>query len=236
LGEPRGRVCGDSSARAHDGTYYGDVVFAQPGAVVGDPNAAAFFDGKSAYAQITDSADFSQSTSGNGLTVEAWMRPRALAFAGETAQEYVHWLGKGQAGAFEWGFRFYSSESPTRPNRISAYIWNAAGGEGAGAYFQDELTPGSWIHVAATFDPGDRSDDRAGVSIYRDGVLRGNPRRTRGARYASYDIVPARGSAPLRLGTRDLNSFFRGSLDEVAVYPRVLEAAQIAANYRAGSG
>src|SRR2546428_8029143 len=34
-----------------------------------------------------------------------------------------------------------------RPNRISAYIWNADAGEGAGAYFEEPLTAGNACHV-----------------------------------------------------------------------------------------
>jgi len=37
------------------------------------------------------------------------------------------------------------------------------------------------------------------------------------------------------LGTRDLGSFFAGALDDIAVYPRVLSAAEIADNFRAGT-
>ena len=40
------------------------------------------------------------------------------------------------------------------------------------------------------------------------------------------------GTAPLRLGTRDLASFLVGGLDEVAIYPRVLTAAEIMDNYQ----
>jgi hypothetical protein len=167
--------------------------------------------------------------------VEAWFRPDVLVFPGQTDQHYVHWLGKGQAGQFEWGFRFYSKNSP-RPNRVSAYIWNptaesGSANEGAGAYFQDRLAPGVWIHVVACYDPGDASNPRAGVSIYKDGVLRGSPATSPGARYASYGIRPVRGSAPVRFGTRDESSFLAGGLDEIAIYPRVLSASEIQDNY-----
>ena len=59
---------------------------------------------------------------------------------------YVMWLGKGEKDEIEWGFRFYSKDS-TRPNRISAYIWNANGGLGSSAYFQDELKAHEWLHA-----------------------------------------------------------------------------------------
>lgn len=56
----------------------------------------------------------------------------------------------------------------------------------------------------------------------------------KGTLYSSYDIKPVHGPAPLRLGTRDLGSFLTGGLDEVAVYPRVLTAAEIKENHRIG--
>jgi hypothetical protein len=95
------------------------------------------------------------------------------------------------------------------------------------------LTAGRWIYVAACYDPDDQTQAGAGVSIYRDRILRGSPSSSPGALYSSYDIIPAHGAAPLRLGTRDLGSFFTGALDEVAVYPRVLSAEEIAENYAA---
>jgi hypothetical protein len=233
LGESSGPTAVDATGKGHDGTYHGNPAFGQPGAIQSDPGGAVAFDGRHDYVEVHNSVHFSQPDSGKGLTVEAWMRPDVLAFAGQTLQEYVHWLGKGDAGDFEWGFRFYSIDSPSRPNRISAYIWNPSGGEGAGAYFQDELIAGTWIYVVACYDPGDQSDAGAGVSIYRDGVLRSGPSSSPGALYSSYGIAPAHGAAPLRLATRDLGSFFTGGLDDVAVYPRVLSASEIAENYSA---
>jgi hypothetical protein len=224
------------SGHGHAGTYHGAPAFVTPGAISGDSDGAVRLNGQPEFVEIASSAAFSQPTSGRGLTVEAWMRPDALTFAGQTGQKYVHWLGKGETQAFEWGFRFYSGDSPSRPNRISAYIWNASGGEGAGAYFQDTLTAGTWIHVVACYDPGDASNPAAGVSIYRDGTLRGSPRSTRGARYASYQIAATPGAAPVRLGTRDLGSFLTGALDEVAIYPRVLTATEVAENHSAAEG
>lgn len=234
--EKAGLVAHDSTSGRREGAYKGAIAFGQRGAIQSEVDTAIGLNGTDAFVEIPDSAVFSQPTSGQGLTVEAWMRPDALTFVGQTDQHYIHWLGKGESGAFEWGFRFYSKDSPTRPNRISAYIWNASSAphtsnEGAGAYFQDELTPGAWIHVVACYDPGDASDASAGVSIYKNGVLRASPLKSRGARYASYNIQSAHGTAPVRLGTRDRVSFLAGALDEVAIYPRVLSAAEVLDNY-----
>ena len=104
----------------------------------------------------------------------------------------------------------------------------------AGAWFEDALTPGEWIHVVAVYDPGDMGTTLAGVRIYKNGVLRKGPPDP-GTLYGTYDIVPADGSAPVRFATRDGNSFLTGGLDEVAIYPRVLTGAEIMENYTAGT-
>jgi hypothetical protein len=84
-----------------------------------------------------------------------------------------------------------------------------------------------YLYYARLNSPG------AGVSIYKNGEFRGGPSTSRGALYATYNIHPAHGSAPVRLGTRDRGSFLTGGLNDVAIYPRVLSASEILDNYRA---
>jgi hypothetical protein len=90
---------------------------------------------------------------------------------------------------------------------------------------------GEWLHIVATFDPFTESDPNAGVSIYKNGELRGNPATSKGARYSAYHVKPQAGAVPVRLGIRDLSSFLTGELDEVAIYPRKLTAAEIRENF-----
>jgi hypothetical protein len=85
--------------------------------------------------------------------------------------------------------------------------------------------------VVAVYDPGDALDRTAGVSIYKDGVE--VPHRSQAYRYRDYRIYPMNGRVPLRLGTRDLVSYFTGALDEVAVFDRKLSPAEIASLYGA---
>lgn len=249
LGEGAGPTASDFSGNGNDGTYSGNPNFGQPGAINNDPDTAVGLNGFGSgdFVEIGDPATqaFSQPTSQLGLTVEVWMRPDALVFPGETSQIYIHWLGKGEPCQYEWGLRFYSQDSPERPNRISGYIWNPGappdclGGEGAGAYFEDPLTPGVWMHIVVCYEPGDASTlPPAGVHIYRDGVHRQGPPSS-GTLYnnpqGKWTIFPAHGSAPLRLGTRnDPNFTLLGGLDEVAIYPRVLTPDEVLENYNAG--
>lgn len=247
LGEAEGPTAADASGNGYDGTYVGNPTFGQPGAIVNDPDTAVGFNGPDSkdYVEIPDPASeaFSQPTSDLGLTVEVWMRPDVLIFPGQTSDRYIHWLGKCRSGSgqCEWGLRFYSQDSPSRPNWISAYIWNPEGGLGAGANFQDRPVPGEWIHIVAVYEPGDKDTvPPAGVHIYRDGVHRQGP-PSRGTLYRTYSIVPVHGTLPLRLGTRDAAtsgsasvSYLTGGLDEVAIYPRVLTADEILENYNTG--
>jgi hypothetical protein len=174
-------------------------------------------------------------TSGQGLTVEVWMRPDVLDFQGEGTDAdhaYIHWLGKADVGQVEWGFRFYSRRS-SRPNRISAYIWNPEGNLGAGAYVEESLVPRRWIYLVATFDPPGRENAR--VRLYKNGTP--SPHNSSsGTLYATFGIRPRHGQAPVRLGTRDLGSFLTGGLSEVAIYPRVLAANEIRQHWLVAHG
>src|SRR5262245_36823989 len=67
LGEDPGPTAFDEAANGHDGSYFGDPTFGEPGAIADDPNTAVRFSGAD-YVEIPDSEDFSQPTSQNGLT------------------------------------------------------------------------------------------------------------------------------------------------------------------------
>jgi hypothetical protein len=244
LGEATGQNALDETGNGHDGVYFGAPTYGQPGAINGDPNTAVQFNGGD-YVEISDSVDFSQPTSSSGLTVEVWMRPDVLSFPGQSSTDsadnpYVHWLGKGDAGQEEWALRFYSIDpsqaAAARPNRISAYIWSPPGKEGAGAYFQQPIVIGQWMHIVACYEPGDKNTcPPKGVHIYLNGRQQRGPFDI-GTLYCNpcFAVLPAHGTAPLRLATRDLVSFLVGALDEVAIYPNVLTAAEILENYQLG--
>lgn len=204
----------DLGSGAHTLTYQG----APTRTSLPNGDAAMQVDGSGQYAEIADADDLSIPTTGV-LTVEAWMRPDALQFPDTEAEGYVHWLGKGTPGAHEYVFRIYNRDS-ARPNRISAYAYNARGGLGAGSYSQTELRAGEWVHVAAVYDTVNRGADGRGTTrIYVNGQLRDTD-----SLGAPYHITPTNGGAALRIGTRDGNSFFRGGLAKVAVYDRDVSA------------
>jgi hypothetical protein len=178
------------------------------------------FDGRTSYVEVPDSPDLSVGSTGS-LTVSAWMKPDTLSFPHTEGTGYVHWLGKGEDSRQEWVFRMYSAgNTENRENRISFYVFDPVGHLGIGSYFQDAITPGQWIHVVGVADG-------QSTFIYKNGVMRDTDV------YAG-SILPQHGTAPLRLGTRDFNSYFLGGLAEVRLWNRALTATEISNLYSSG--
>jgi hypothetical protein len=195
----------------------------------GDP--ATIFNGISQYVQVPSSRSLSVTDTGC-LTIEAWIKPVVLQFPHAEGSGYVYILGKGTAGKQEYAMRMYSysnSESPPRPNRISAYMFNLAGGLGSGAYFQDVVIPHDWMMVTFVVDSRSSVAWPSGyISIYKNGQLRG-----RQVSLSQFNVKPGASNAPLRIGTRDLSSFFEGAIGKVAIYDSILPAQDILATYKA---
>ena len=187
------------------------------------PETYLKYDGLGAYAEVGNSPAFSLSD--EGLSVAVWMRPDALTFprreGGQANEQYVHWLGKGQAGNQEWTFRMYSlMPLGPRQNRISFYVFNPIGNLGCGSYFQDPVRAGEWIHVVGTADAAKKV-----TAIYKNGEFRHSD---------SYQSeMPVTGPAPLRFGTRDFASFFEGAIGPVQIWSRPLAASEVAGLFTA---
>jgi len=181
------------------------------------------FNGTTSYVEVPSAADLGVGAA--GLTVAVWMRPDVLTFpkteGSRPTEQYVHWMGKGEPGKHEWTFRMYSQTIPAGPrvNRISFYVFNLAGGRGCGSYFQDAIRPDEWIHVVGVVDPATRH-----VAIYKNGELRHEDN------YGGI-IDPGPGSAPLRIGTKDMASFFKGAIGPIYVWSRALSAGEVRSLY-----
>jgi hypothetical protein len=191
-------------------------------AAVAAPRAPDHFlryNGSTSYVEVPSASALGVGPA--GLTVAVWMRPDALSFpqteGSRPTEQYVHWLGKGEAGKHEWTFRMYSQTAPPGPraNRISFYVFNLSGGRGCGSYFQDAVVAGQWIHVVGVVNPATHH-----TAIYKNGELRHEDN------YGGI-IDPAAGSAPLRFGTKDMASYFDGAIGPVYLWSRALSAAEI---------
>jgi hypothetical protein len=180
-----------------------------------------------------------------GMTVHAFMKPTNLSFS-VASTGYIYWLGKGDSTHSEWGLRFYPETDATRPKRISGYIWNLTGDvlntdhQGAGDYFQDPaLAANTWYQVVVVYDPGDRYDPGAGVTIYENAQCSTHGTQCGGTTQSfvlystsPYRVIPENSISPFLIATRDCSSFFTGGLDEVAVFDRKLTSTEIANLYQ----
>jgi len=183
------------------------------------------FSGDGAYVEIPSAPDLSVGP--EEFTVSAWLKPDTIEFRRTEGSGYVCWMGKGEKGRYEWATRMYSftnRENPPRPNRISFYVFNLAGGLGQGSYSQEPVKPGDWIQITATAYRGETAIYRNGVYVRCDEY---DGPTGHGCQAHSERIHPSAGNAPLRLGTRDLKSFFQGGLSQVRIWNRALEPQEV---------
>jgi hypothetical protein len=219
-------TCGAPGAQPYSGLVAGQSVTVAITVTCNAPEGYLVYNGTTSYTEIPSAPQLS--VGANGLTVAVWMRPDVLSFpktsGSEAIEQYVHWLGKGEGsgatGDEEWTFRMYSQvPGDDRGNRISFYVFNLDGHYGCGSYFQDPITAGEWIHVVGVIDPTAQT-----TAIYKNGVFRHSDS------YASL-ITPNGGPAPMRIGSKDLTSFFEGAIGPVRVWNRALSASEVAALY-----
>jgi hypothetical protein len=227
MGSPASGTEADLSGSGLTGTYSGT----RSATTLPNGETATAFDGATGYLEVADDAALSPATEGV-LTLEAWMRPDTLNFENQQGLGYVHWMGKGEDGQHEYVSRMYSFDNgEDRPNRISGYLFDLAGGRGAGSYFQDEIEVGEWIHYVLVINSNETSPafPNGYTKIYRDGDLRDQDDLSIDGNV----IVPERGTAPFRVGTRDFGSWFEGAVGRVAIYDTELSQAQIDEHYLA---
>jgi Concanavalin A-like lectin/glucanases superfamily len=230
-----GSTVADRSGGGRAATLTGTPV----AATMPNGDSAVAFNGSTQYATVADADVFSVPTTGV-LTVEIWLRPDVLDFPhaetsgdGPIVYPLVKGVTFGRTGNQEWLVRLYGLHNSdgsvgARPNRLSGYAFNPAGGLGAGSYAQDSMTGGKWMQYVLVIDTVHHGADGWGTTkVYKNGVLRdtdslGSP----------YDIVPKNGNAPVVIGARPGHSYFEGGVGKVAVYGHALTAARIAAHYR----
>lgn len=105
----------DESGHNHNGRFVGCPSLGEQGAIQQNPNCS-MSPASEAHIEIPHSTEFSIQTSGEGLSVEVWMRPDTLLYEGEGNKKYIHWLGKGEPERMEWGIPAHSTTIPSVPS------------------------------------------------------------------------------------------------------------------------
>lgn len=207
---------------------------------------APYFDGvPRSFLTIADDPRYSQSYA-NALTVAAWICPLALdnANTAGTGDQYVHFVEKavGRSSDVEWLLRLYNQTNPTRHSRLSFYTFNlgSPAGEGNGSYMEYGVSPndetpielGKWVFVAGEAEPWISPTDRTtGCILWKQAV---QAERVAADKYGAYHVQPRHGSGPITVGGMQTTGF-KGAIAHLAIWNRLLSAAEIASIWTAGT-
>ena len=210
LDESSGSTAADASNNGNTGAYGTGVALGTPGALPGTADTAVTLDGAS---DGTVSATDATATPGSYST-ELWFRTTT------TSGGKLIGFGNSQTGlSSNYDKHVYMTDG----GQLVFGTWN---GSADTITSPNAYNDGAWHYLVAT-------QGANGMALYVDGALVGTNPTTTSQSYTGY----------WRVGGDNLNGwpdqpasdYFAGSVDEAAVYPTALTAAQVAAHYAAAT-
>ena len=207
LDETTGETAADTVG-TNPGAYMNGVALGVPGALAGDPNLAAAF---SAASQTKVEVPFSPELNGAVFSVEVWAKV--------TGGSGVHRSPlTSRADAPQRGYIFYAEPGDTWQ------FWTGTGQSTGWDVIQGPtVRTGAWSYLAATYDGTTKR-------FYVNGVEVGSNTTAFGPNDEKVLRIGA-GATDDPTG----NFFFEGSVDEAAVYGKVLTPEQILIHYAVGA-
>src|SRR5262249_12812921 len=144
----------------------------------------------------------------------------------------------------EWEARMYSTTtSESRPNRMSAYIFNSSAGLGSAADWQpvgNLIMANTWYYVVGEYttlsapsDCQNTSTYPGSINVWVNGVEWNHGSHGQTGCMSQYNVIPTANNSPLNIGTMAQDTWFPGAVGKVAVYDKLLTQAQITAHYTA---
>ena len=204
LNELSGTVA-DYSGEGNNGTPQGGITYGAPGRYT----TALQFDGINGNVQIADSASLDISGS---LTLEAWINPLSTINSGNSNMRIID-----KQNAYYLLFDY-----PAADGRLK-FVLRIGGSYVNVASTTSSWNAGQWYHVVGTYDGSN-------MRVYVNGTLENTRPQTGSVVMSSYDLflgVRAVSSVPT-------NMYFHGTIDEAAVYRRVLSPTEILDHYKRG--
>ncbi|EDX76173.1 haemagglutination activity domain protein [Coleofasciculus chthonoplastes PCC 7420] len=217
--DEEGETAFDSSGNNIDGTYFGGVNRNQEGALVDDANPAPFFDGTTGYVEIPDS-DFIDFGTNEDFTITAWIKasPEQLDTVAGDKDVIEKWSG---GEPYPYVIRYFYRSGKILAARYNGFPANPNNPVVSSTVSIDD---GQFHHIAFI-------KEGSTLSLYVDGILQDTNTDTINS--------PTQNNSPLFLARRGGNAFdnfFRGSIDEVAIYDSALSPDEVAAQYTTGAG
>ncbi|MBI2606974.1 MAG: LamG domain-containing protein, partial [Deltaproteobacteria bacterium] len=222
LGETSGTTAYDISGNAINGTYAG-VTLAQTGALSGDSDTAAYFDGANSIVDLGNTAQLTNVfNAGNKWTVSLWFKTAQLNANGP-------WL---------FSKAFTSHTSPyyqfdirqSADGSISAGLWRSDIFGSAMGAASAVIPTGVWTHLAVTVDLATIS--AASMKLYING---GTPVTSTADLTGIYSNIASFVTIGANKNLSPNTAYtYNGLIDEVAIYPTALSAARILTLYNAG--
>ena len=220
LGETSGSTAADSSPNGFNGIYESGTTQGAPGPITGDPTTATSFNGQNGLVSSANPVANPQN-----LSIELWVNTttdtggKLIGFGDQQTgssgsyDRHIYMMNDGQLVFGVWTGQTQTIETPN--------VYN----------------DGQWHHVVATIGP-------SGMALYVDGQLIGTNSTTVAQSYSGYWRVGGDNLNGWNLDPWGSNSqgttqpysyYFQGTIGDVAVYPTVLSASQVAAHYAANA-
>jgi hypothetical protein len=209
MGELAGPLAEDS-AGGFDGTYRNGVVLGQPGAIGGDLDPAARFDGQNDYVDLG-----TMDLGGGLLTIIAWFKADAFLIPD------MRIVSKADALDSNRHYWMISTVDVGEGVERLRFRLKAGGVTSTLVAEAGDLEPGKWVMVAATYDG-------TWMRLYKDGENVGQMIKF-GLINDDDDVLVWMGNSP----PVDTSRPFDGLIDEVAIYRRCASEKEIRSLYKA---
>jgi hypothetical protein len=210
FGDAPGTYDSDTGPSDNVGVNWKSPTLGEAGAIAGSSNTAIGFDGSSQWA-YSDKKD----TRSTNYSIETWFRTSTTSGG----------LIVGMGDRVQLLSR--SRDKLIYMNDRGQLVFGTNPG-GRAASTTTSYNDGRWHHVVAT------QSTSSGMRLYVDGTLRaGNSSATSGTSFTGYWRVGADNVSGWP--SRPSSNYFNGRIDETAVYPSVLSAAQIAQHRTLGT-